>query len=80
MNTVHGNDAIDRGNRSALFAAGRKHGRGRVHVRVRASPASRYAQVRAVSNVVERRNRAAWKLSEAVESLARTAQDVLADV
>jgi futalosine hydrolase len=39
-----------------------------------------HAQVRAVSNVVERRNRAAWKLSEAVESLARTVRDVLADV
>jgi futalosine hydrolase len=39
-----------------------------------------HAQVRAVSNVVERRNRAAWKLSEAVESLRRTAQDVLADL
>jgi futalosine hydrolase len=39
-----------------------------------------HAQVRAVSNVVERRNRAAWKLSEAVESLARTTRDVLADI
>jgi futalosine hydrolase len=29
----------------------------------------RFAQVRAVSNVVERRNREAWKLADAVASL-----------
>jgi futalosine hydrolase len=33
----------------------------------------RFAQVRAVSNVVERRNRAAWKLREAVDALNETA-------
>jgi futalosine hydrolase len=33
----------------------------------------RFAQVRAVSNMVERRNRAAWKLREAVEALNDTA-------
>ncbi len=32
----------------------------------------RYAQVRAVSNIVERRNRAAWKLDEAVARLCET--------
>lgn len=31
-----------------------------------------FAQVRAVSNIVERRNRAAWKLKEAVEALSAT--------
>ena len=30
-----------------------------------------FAQVRAVSNMVERRNRAAWKMGEAVDSLCR---------
>jgi len=29
-----------------------------------------FAQVRAVSNIVERRNRSAWKLPEAVEALS----------
>jgi futalosine hydrolase len=36
-----------------------------------------FAQVRAVSNVVERRNRGAWKLTEAIESLGATALRVL---
>ena len=36
-----------------------------------------FAQVRAVSNIVERRNRAAWKLAEAIEALARTTTDIL---
>lgn len=36
-----------------------------------------FAQVRAVSNVVERRNRAAWKMPEAVRALAETARRML---
>jgi futalosine hydrolase len=36
-----------------------------------------FAQVRAVSNVVERRNRDAWKLPEAIDSLCRTAVALL---
>ena len=32
----------------------------------------RFAQLRAVSNMVERRNRAAWRISDAVAALART--------
>jgi len=32
-----------------------------------------FAQVRAVSNIVETRNRVAWKLAEAVDSLGRAA-------
>jgi futalosine hydrolase len=36
-----------------------------------------FAQVRAVSNVVEKRNRDAWKLPEAISSLSRTALSVL---
>jgi futalosine hydrolase len=36
-----------------------------------------FAQIRAVSNVVERRNRAAWKLPEAIAALNRTAIAVL---
>ena len=37
-----------------------------------------FAQVRAVSNVVERRNRAAWKIPQAIENLTRTALGLLA--
>jgi futalosine hydrolase len=36
-----------------------------------------YAQVRAVSNVVERRNRGAWKVPEAVDALASAARAIL---
>lgn len=36
-----------------------------------------FAQVRAVSNVVERRNRAAWKLGDAIQALNATASDIL---
>ena len=36
-----------------------------------------FAEVRAVSNVVERRNRAAWRIPEALEALARTALAVV---
>ena len=36
-----------------------------------------FAQVRAVSNVVERRNRGAWKIDEAIASLCRVAQDII---
>jgi futalosine hydrolase len=36
-----------------------------------------FAQVRAVSNVVEQRNRGAWQMAEAIGSLARTALAIL---
>jgi len=36
-----------------------------------------FAQIRAVSNVVERRNRAAWKVREALDALSRAALDVV---
>jgi futalosine hydrolase len=36
-----------------------------------------FAEVRAVSNVVERRNRGAWKLSEAVSALGSTGLSIL---
>jgi futalosine hydrolase len=39
-----------------------------------------YAQVRAVSNLVERRNRAAWKIAEAVAALADAARRILEHV
>ena len=40
----------------------------------------RFAQVRAVSNVVERRNREAWKLSEAVANLGATTLRMLSEL
>jgi futalosine hydrolase len=36
-----------------------------------------HAQVRAVSNIVEKRNRDAWKVPEAIRSLGQTASDIL---
>lgn len=36
-----------------------------------------FAQVRAVSNYVERRNRAAWKMTEAIDALGRTTVSIL---
>ena len=36
-----------------------------------------FAQVRAVSNVVERRNRSAWKVSDAIDRLGRIALEIL---
>jgi futalosine hydrolase len=36
-----------------------------------------YAQVRAVSNVVERRNRAVWRIADAVDALATVAREIL---
>jgi futalosine hydrolase len=38
-----------------------------------------FAQVRAVSNFVERRNRGAWKLAEAISSLGKTGLDIIED-
>jgi futalosine hydrolase len=36
-----------------------------------------FAEVRAVSNVVETRNRAAWKLTEAIGNLNAVALDII---
>ncbi|MBZ5556686.1 MAG: futalosine hydrolase [Acidobacteriia bacterium] len=38
-----------------------------------------FVQVRAVSNVVETRNRAAWKMAEAIDGLTRAALSILKD-
>jgi futalosine hydrolase len=40
----------------------------------------RFAQVRAVSNVVETRNRASWRLAEAVARMTATALEVIGDL
>jgi futalosine hydrolase len=36
-----------------------------------------FAQVRAVSNIVERRNRAAWRMDEAIRALGAAAVRIL---
>jgi futalosine hydrolase len=36
-----------------------------------------FAQVRAVSNIVERRNRAAWSIATAIDALGQTARRIL---
>jgi len=36
-----------------------------------------FAQVRAVSNMVERRNRGSWKMADAIRALGRTAVNIL---
>ena len=38
-----------------------------------------FAQVRAVSNIVERRNRGAWRVAEAIEQLAEATRRILAE-
>jgi futalosine hydrolase len=40
----------------------------------------RFAQVRAVSNVVERRNRRAWKLAEAIDNLGAVALRIVSEL
>ena len=39
-----------------------------------------FAQVRAVSNMVERRNRSAWEIDEAIAGLCRVARDLIESV
>jgi futalosine hydrolase len=39
-----------------------------------------FAQVRAVSNIVERRNRTAWKLKDAIDNLSATAMTIIDQV
>lgn len=39
-----------------------------------------FAQIRGVSNMVERRNRESWRLAEAIEAVAAVARELVADV
>jgi futalosine hydrolase len=76
VNTVHGSDqsiaAV-----TARFAPQVESMEGAAFMYACLVQGQRFAQVRAVSNVVERRNRAAWKLSEAVARLGDTALRML---
>ena len=72
VNTVHGNTGsiarvVDR------YAPDIESMEGAAFMYACLVAGTRFAQVRAVSNMVERRNRAAWKLREAVDALNDTA-------
>ena len=78
VNTVHGRDAsIDDVRRRLAPAVESMEGAAFMYAcLVHGLP---FAQVRAVSNIVERRNRAAWNIPGAVLSLAETARRILED-
>jgi futalosine hydrolase len=76
VNTVHGNDA------SIAMVANRWHPQvesmeGAAFMAACRAAGVPYAQIRGVSNYVERRNRAAWKMAEAIEALGRTTTAIL---
>jgi len=76
VNTVHGNDltiaaAVERYNPHVESMEGAAF---MYSCLVHGVP---FAQVRAVSNIVERRNRAGWKMHEAVEALGATVLEII---
>jgi futalosine hydrolase len=79
VNTVHGRDrsiaAV-----AERFAPQVESMEGAAFMYVCLVHGQRFAQVRAVSNVVERRNRDTWKLSEAVASLGATTLRMLSEL
>jgi futalosine hydrolase len=76
VNTVHGNDrSIDEVARR--FRPQVESMEGAAFMYACLVQGVRFAQVRAVSNVVERRNRDAWKLKEAIDNLGVAAVDIV---
>lgn len=76
VNTVHGDD------RSIAAVTARAHPdvesmEGGAFMYACLTAGVPFAQIRAVSNYVERRNRAAWKMADAIEALGRTTAAVL---
>ena len=76
VNTVHGND------RSIAEVAGRfqpqvESMEGAAFMYACLNQGVVFAQVRAVSNIVERRNRAAWSIATAIDALGQTARRIL---
>lgn len=76
VNTVHGDDA------SIAVVTDRDHPQvesmeGAAFMYACLTAGVPFAQVRAVSNYVERRNRAAWRLAEAIEALGRATATIL---
>jgi futalosine hydrolase len=76
VNTVHGNE------RSIAEVAGRfqpqvESMEGAAFMYACLNQGVVFAQVRAVSNIVERRNRAAWSIATAIDVLGQTARGIL---
>jgi len=76
VNTVHGNErsiagVVDR------FSPQVESMEGAAFMYTCAIHRVRHYQVRAVSNVVEKRNRSAWKITEAIEKLGDAARDII---
>jgi futalosine hydrolase len=76
VNTVHGRDASIAAVR-ARFAPQVESMEGAAFMYACLIHGIRFAQVRAVSNIVEKRNRAAWQMPPALENLARAACAVI---
>ena len=79
VNTVHGNaGSID--SVVSRFAPQVESMEGAAFMYACAVPGVPFAQVRAVSNVVARRDRASWKMAEAIAALGQTMLGVIADL
>jgi futalosine hydrolase len=76
VNTVHGRDESI-ADAARRFAPQVESMEGAAFMYACAMAAVPYAQVRAVSNVVERRNRAAWQIGPAVAALSAAAIEIL---
>lgn len=76
VNTVHGSDATI-ARVSGRFDPQVESMEGAAFMYVCLVAGLPFAQIRAVSNVVERRNRAAWKIPEAIQNLTRVTLDAL---
>lgn len=76
VNTVHGN-ARSIAAVTSRFAPQVESMEGAAFMYCCLSQGVAFAQVRAVSNMVETRNRALWKMAEAIDSLTRTALSIL---
>jgi futalosine hydrolase len=76
VNTVHGNDASIAAV-TTRFAPQIESMEGAAFMYVCLTHGLPFAQVRAVSNRVEKRNRAAWRIEAAIDALGRTACAIL---
>ncbi len=76
VNTVHGNEeSIARV--LGLFAPQVESMEGAAFMYACLTSAVPFAQVRAVSNVVERRTRTAWRMTEAIANLGKAAEQII---
>lgn len=79
VNTVHGNDTSINAIRTRLQPDVESM-EGAAFMFACLTAGVPFAQIRAVSNHVERRNRAAWQLSEAITALGATATAILTEL